>query len=198
MRVDLDTAADPHACIIESTGRGWLFLLPLNHQSASLIAVSTGTGVDAQLEQSRLIVRSIYIASLDASRAIFPSAPRLHNPLCGNTHLLCGSAATAFDPVCGEGVGHAIREAFLASAVVHAMHDGEPTSGLFTHYAARLRLGFLRHLELCRSFYSSGGTTEFWRSELELLEHGIAAMRSQCRAAGEPSYRLNGTRLIRI
>jgi 2-polyprenyl-6-methoxyphenol hydroxylase-like FAD-dependent oxidoreductase len=198
MRVRLDTAADPHACIIESTRHGWLFLLPINPQSASLIAVSTGTGVDAQLEQSRLIVHSIDTASLDGSRAGFSSSPRLHNPLCDNTHLLCGSAAMAFDPVCGEGVGHAVREAFLASAVVHAMQDGEPTSGLLTHYADRLRFGFLRHLELCRSFYSSGGMTEFWRSELELLEHGIAAMRSQLQTAGEPCYRLSGTRLIRI
>jgi hypothetical protein len=198
MRVRLTTKTDPHACIIESTGHGWLFLLPLDQQSASLMSVSISTGLDAQLEHSRLVVHSIDTTSLDASTAIFPCAPRLHNPLCGDTHLLCGSAAMTFDPVCGEGVGHAVREAFLASAVVHALHRGEPSAGLFTHYAARLRFGFLRHLELCRGFYSSGGTTDFWRSELELLEQGITEMRSQLQSAGEHRYRLSGTRLIRI
>ena len=50
---------------------------------------------------------------------------------------------------------------------------GEPPAELLSHYEARLTAGFRRHLELCRGFYQSGGTTPLWRSELEAIDRGI-------------------------
>jgi len=85
----------------------------------------------------------------------------------------------AFDPICGDGTAHAIREAILASAVVRALARGDSAEHLLSHYAMRLTAGFERHLTHCRQFYMSGGTSGLWRSELEAIDRGI----QWCRAA---------------
>ena len=83
------------------------------------------------------------------------------------------TAAMAFDPICGDGTAHAIREAILASAVIRALTDGGSTDHLLSHYEARLTAGFQRHLMLCRQFYLRGGTGALWRSELDAIDRGI-------------------------
>ena len=82
--------------------------------------------------------------------------PRLRthfSPLGANSWLACGTAAMAFDPICGDGTAHAIREAILAAAVIRALANGGPADELLAHYEARLTAGFHRHLTLCRQFY---------------------------------------------
>jgi hypothetical protein len=79
----------------------------------------------------------------------------------------------AFDPICGDGTAHAIREAILASAVIRAIAGGGSRDDLLSHYKARLTAGFQRHLMLCRQFYLSGGTAGLWTSELESIDRGI-------------------------
>ncbi len=110
----------------------------------------------------------------------------------GDGWLACGSAAMALDPLCGDGSGHAVREAILATAVIRA--GAEPA--MLEHYQARLRLAFERHLSLCRSYYSSGNSGPWWEAELAHLDRGLEWSRAH--AATKWRYRLDGFDLLPI
>jgi hypothetical protein len=168
-------------CWIESLPNGWLFLIPNSESGGWLLSVGT-----ADLTESRLIAPQI--RELGSAKGEFAAFPRMMNPLCGPGWLSCGSAAMAFDPVCGDGTANAIREAILASAVIHAVSDGGDQDGLFRHYESRLLAGFQRHLAMSVGFYQSGGSGEWWQSELAALRRGL----EWCGKPTEFHYRLNG------
>ena len=100
-----------------------------------------------------------------------------------------------FDPLCGEGAGHAVREALLAAAVIRASEKGYATETLLSHYATRLMQGFLRHLHVCLPFYLTGGSGDFWKTEAAALQAGITWMQDRLRASSAPLYRLVGYEL---
>ncbi len=192
--VTLKTAADAEACWVESLENGWLFLIPGAAGSGSLISV--GAPPDAHLAQSRLVAGQV--AELTAPASEFPAYPRIVSPLAGPGWLACGSAAMAFDPICGDGTAHAVREAILASAVIRAAAEERENEPLFAHYQARLTAGFRRHLQLCLQYYKSGGEGPWWRSELAALEHGLEWCDDKLRPAMNFQYRLEGFELSRI
>jgi hypothetical protein len=162
--VTLKETTDHAACWIESLDDGWLFLTP--HW---LLAV--GAPATTLLKHSRVVAPEI--DQCGKATAEFPAYARIASPLCAPGWLACGTAALAFDPICGDGTAHSIREAILASAVIRALVKGDNTDELLSHYDARLTAGFHRHLTLCRQFYLSGGTGELWRSELEAIDRGL-------------------------
>jgi hypothetical protein len=168
-------------CWIESLSGGWLFLIPNSISTGWLLSVGA-----ADLEESRLIAPQI--CDVQAPAGEFAAFPRMMTPLCGPGWLSCGSAAMAFDPVCGDGTANAVREAILAAAVIQAASTGGDQDGLFRHYQARLMAGFQRHLAMSISFYESGGSGEWWQEELNALRRGLA----WCGKPAEFHYRLNG------
>jgi hypothetical protein len=183
-------------CWIESVESGWLFLIPDGSTSWLL---SVGAPAEDLLGRSRMVAAQIESdASDDAGTATFPAYPRISEALCsagcGAGWLACGSAAMAFDPICGDGAGNAVREAILASAVIRATDRGEDVEALLAHYRARLISGFLKHLALCRQFYAAC-SGEWWASELKLLDEGIAWCREQLADAPPFRYRLAGFEL---
>lgn len=193
-QVQLSSRADSEACWIESVDSGWLFLLPNGSGSATLISV--GGDVGTLLDNSRLIAAQI--SAVDSASARFPAYPRIHAPLCDTDWLACGSAAMGFDPVCGEGAGHAVREAILVSAVVRAIAGGARPADLLAHYSSRLLAGFLRHLEICREFYVAASCGEWWQSEIALLEKGTDWTRNQLPQRPPTQFRLVGFNLEAI
>src|SRR5258708_10950048 len=122
----------------------------------------------------------------------FPASPRIVSPLCGPEWLACGTAAMAFDPICGDGTANAIREAILASAVVRAAARGEDTGPMLSHYETRLTIGFQRHLALCRDFYRTGHSGEWWEAELASLQEGLEWCARQTGGSPEFRYQLSG------
>ena len=184
--VTLKENSDHAACWIESLDQGWLFLV-----SGWLLAV--GAPAEALLAQSRVVAAEI--ADCSPPLGEFPAYARIAAPLCAPGWLACGTAAMAFDPICGDGTAHAIREAILASAVIRALADGGPTDHLLAHYEARLTAGFRRHLLLCRQFYSSGGTEALWKSELAAIDRGIHWADASLGAHMSFRYRLRGLEL---
>ena len=183
--VQLKKKSDPSSCWIESLENGWLFLIPNSVCEGYLLSVG-----DVSLDQSRLIAPEIDSAGADA--AGFPAYPRIIDPLCSGGWLACGTAAMAFDPICGDGTGNAVREAILAAAVIRA--DG-PIDDRLDHYRMRLLAGFLRHLDQCRQFYSTGHSTDWWRAELEEIRKGIEWCQAQLGAYREFRYQLRGFEL---
>jgi hypothetical protein len=189
--VHLKDASTPETCWIESLENGWLFLIPNAPGSAWLLAV--GSAPAALLSASRVI--QAQIAEAQASARQFPAYPRIISPLSGDhlsgKHwLACGTAAMAFDPLCGDGTAHAIREAILASAVIRAVAKDGPLDSVLAHYDARLTAGFRRHLALCREFYTSGGSGPWWRGELDAIQQGIAWCDTRLKSHGEFRYQL--------
>lgn len=165
-RVGLSAAADSSACLMESCRDGWLFLLPTSVDSAILLGA--GSTLERLLGQSHLVQLSI--GSLLEEVGRFQCNPRIADPLCADHWLACGSAAVAFDPLCGDGTGHAIREAILACAIVASE---AAIDELLWEYRLRLWRGFQRHLELCLQFYSTGGDGEWWRAQCGSLREGL-------------------------
>jgi hypothetical protein len=184
--VRLKDGSDPAACWIESLETGWLFLIPHAPGSAWLLAVGSMPGWLPGA--SRVILEQI--ADANAGLGDFPAYPRIASPLSGEGWLACGTAAMAFDPLCGDGTGHAIREAILASAVIRAVAEDGPNADILAHYEARLTAGFRRHLTVDREFYVSGADGPWWRRELELIEDGIAWCDSRLKTHGEFRYQL--------
>lgn len=186
MPVEVKLKAASDTCWMESVEDGWIFL-----NSGWLIAV--GGRPEELLEQSRLVRNQI--ESFDSGTVLFPASPRMVSPLGGEGWICCGSAAMTFDPICGDGTAHAVREAILASAVLRAVARGEEAGPLLAHYEARLTAGFERHLASCLQFYSSGGTGTWWREQTESVEQGLVWCRRRREAHGRFRYRLNGFEL---
>lgn len=184
--VELKPGSDGSTCWIESLDSGWLFLTP-----GWLLAV--GSPPEALLRESRVVASEI--ANCGPTRGAFPAFARIVSPLCAPGWLACGTAAIAFDPICGDGTANAIREAILASAVVRGIADGGACDGLLSHYQARLTAGFQRHLAVCRKFYQSGGTSPLWRSELEAIDRGLEWCAAALAEQTTFRYRLRGFEL---
>jgi len=186
--VRLRRGSDMETCWVESLERGWLFLLPSGEDSGWLLSV--GAPAQSILAGSRLIAQQI--SEISGAGGEFPSHPRIADSLCATGWLACGAAALGFDPLCGDGAGHAAREAILGSAVVRAAAEGADVDSLVAHYRTRLLAGFKRHLEICREFYQEGCCGPWWDQELESTRRGVVWCDSQ--QAGVPNirYRLNG------
>jgi hypothetical protein len=189
--VALHDSCDPSACWIESLEDGWLFLIPNPPRAGWLLAV--GGSPDVLLGRSTVVAAQIVRCGSSAGE--FAAYARIASPLCGPGWLACGTAAMAFDPICGDGTAHAIREAILASAVIRAIAGGGAVRELLAHYQARLTAGFRRHLVLCRGFYQSGGTGPLWRTELDAIDRGIRWCDAQLSAGAGFRYRLRGFEL---
>jgi len=184
--VTLKEDSDSAACSIESLEDGWLFLTP-----NWLLAV----GAEAKTLLARSRVVAAQIATCGPAHGTFPAYARITSPLGVSGWLACGTAAMAFDPICGDGTAHAIREAILASAVIRAIADGGSTHDLLSHYQARLTAGFERHLTLCRAFYRSGGKGPLWQTELAAIDRGIEWCRAALASHTAFRYQLRGFEL---
>jgi hypothetical protein len=193
-RVELAERVAEDCCWVESLADGWLFLLPSGDRHAILI--STGYFPNELITQSRMIAP--LIASFDAGTEpahYFPAFPQILPELCRPHWLACGSVAMSFDPLCGEGAGHAVREALLAAAVIRGATRGYTVETLLAHYTNRLMQGFSRHLQVCLPFYQRGGKGSFWQAEAAALTSGIEWMHTQLQNQTPPHYRLVGYEL---
>lgn len=186
--VRLKDGADGSSCWIEAVEDGWLFLVPNSAAEGWLLSV--GRTPRTLLESSRLIAAQIASVSA-APGGEFAAHPRMADPICDAGWLACGTAAMAFDPICGDGTGNAVREAILAAAVVRAGGD----ASMLDHYRKRLIAGFCRHLEQCRQFYGGGHTGDWWRGELDQIHTGILWCQSQLGTDRQFRYQLRGFEL---
>jgi hypothetical protein len=181
--------APSETCWIESLENGWLFL-----NSGWLLSV--GGQPEALLSHSRLVKNQI--RGHEEAAVPFPASPRMVTPLGGEGWIACGTAAMSFDPLCGDGTAHAVREAILASAVVRASDEGGDVSGLVSHYEARLTAGFQRHLIETQRFYASGGGGGWWIAQGEAAALGITWCGEKMAGHGGFRYRLEGLELKRL
>ncbi len=186
--VTLQPGSSRNTCWVESLQAGWLFLLPGREDSGSLLSV--GDSPESLLLESRLVARQI--AETTSTYGSFPCHPRITNPLCGPGWLACGTAGVAFDPLCGDGTGNAIREAILASAVVQSVCHGGNEAALLAHYQSRLLAGFSKHLMQCDDYYQAGNWGPWWDQQLAATRIGLEWCARQRKPSSPFLYRLNG------
>jgi hypothetical protein len=191
--VKFKAECDVDTCWIESLERGWLFLLP-SVEGGWLLSV--GGSAESLLADSRLIAGQI--ADVAEAGGSFPCHPRITEPLGSPGWLACGTAAMGFDPLCGDGTGHATREAILASAVVRAVLDGGDVNAAVAHYRSRLLAGFHRHLQVCQEFYGSGPSGPWWEEQQDGIRRGLLWCQPRLEGAPAFRYRLNGFSLEAI
>jgi len=195
VEVMLRESAKKDACWAESVDSGWLFLIATGNGTGSLIC--TGGEPASLLQGSRLVCEQIETLNGGPRAAQFAAYPRTLAKLHGRGWIACGTAAMSFDPLSGEGTGAAVRQAILAAATVRAVLRGDDADGVLAELSLRLRLGFLRHLEMCRTFYQVKSNDSFWSRELAMLDDGISWVRKEIGEQPAPRYKLVDFDLVR-
>jgi hypothetical protein len=97
-----------------------------------------------------------------------------------------------FDPICGDGVGNAAREAILGSAVIRSVAEGVDVDSLIRHYQARLMAGFRRHLAVCAGYYRAGRRGPWWDEQVQDTLRGLEWTAQGLQTVDAPRYRLKG------
>ncbi|OYZ27034.1 MAG: hypothetical protein B7Y31_13480, partial [Novosphingobium sp. 16-62-11] len=192
-RVTLKADAPPQTCWIEAVDAGWLFLIPDGFGQAWLLAV--GGAPDVLAHDAPLIAP--LIDAIEPSGGQFDTSPRMLAQLAGDGWLACGTAAIAFDPICGDGTAQAVREGILASAVIAALARGEDAGTLATHYHSLLLASLRRHLQLSLPFYANGGAGPWWHEQYAAAREGYDRTTALLAKLPEPRFALNGFDLIR-
>jgi hypothetical protein len=196
MEVRLRESAEKDACWAESVESGWLFLIATGDGKGSLIC--TGGESASLLQGSRLVCEQIETLNGEPGAPQFAAYPRTLSKLHGRDWIACGTAAMFFDPLSGEGTGAAVRQAILAAATARAVLRGHDTDQVLAEFSLRMRLGFLRHLEMCRTFYQVSSRVPFWSRELAMLDDGISWVRKEIGEQAPARYRLVDFDLVRL
>lgn len=192
-RVTLKAGAPARTCWIEAVDAGWLFLIPDGFGKAWLLAV----GGDPQTLTLHAPLIGPLIDALEPTGGQFDTSPRMLAQLAGGDWLACGTAAIAFDPICGDGTAQAAREGILAAAVVGALARGEEPTLLATHYHSLLLASLRRHLQLSLPFYANGGAGRWWHEQYAAAKAGYEQTTALLAKLPEPRFALHGFDLVR-
>ena len=167
---------DMGTCRMEAVPDGWLFLLPLGGDAAALQFVTPGSArpVPAVLAGSSLVAASL--ASAGAWSPPLPAMAGATLPAAAPGRLALGEAALSFDPIAGDGVGHALRGAVLAATTLDEVAKGGPAGPALARYDATLRAAMAHHLGLCVRHYRAATPGAVWDSEIVAMEQGRAAL----------------------
>lgn len=158
---------------VERNELGWHFLLPTDSHTARLIVFAADQQITPQAAIDVGVRDSTFghmIRSQGEPSPWIPVAPRLSHPLLCRQAIRIGEAALAVDPICGDGVGYAMRTAILATAAFADYRRGELRG--MNYYCARVKRAFLAHLRGCENYFSDW-TAHRWDDELLQTRRGI-------------------------
>jgi len=183
---------DETSAWIETTPGGWIFMAPMGQRRACVQAMVADEPVDA-LDRLLAMVAATrdvrrHVAAPLAGASVFAAAPSLAEPPCEPGLIAVGDEAMSLDPICGDGVGHAVRGALLAAATVGAIARGLGTRRCLEHYRTRLETVVARHVRACQRYYAAADLAECWAGEQEHAERALAVVES--RLARGPACRL--------
>lgn len=117
-------------------------------------------------------------------------APVLARDIVEPGFLRVGDAALTIDPLRGDGVGYAIRGAILAAATLNAAESASfEIAPVLAYYRMRLERVFLEHVGNLCIHYRSVRYSQYWTSEIEMMETTKAHLLSRTRSF--PSYFLS-------
>jgi hypothetical protein len=167
-QVKTTTMEDPSVCRMRSDADGWVFEAPIDARTSLLqrVDLSNSNGVLC--------------------------APRITWPPCGPGWFACGPSAMSMDPICGDGIGSAIRSALWLCGLIGARLDGAKAEVVTNDYCARLALAFEEHLAICLEYYVTARLAQAWESEIAATDGGRNAIRRLARGLRPMHYRLDG------
>lgn len=192
----------PEACWMETVPDGWVFCFPIgpaNAQQAVLQAMVPSRPEDPEATLRRLHAETQMIKSRvgapSGQVAVFAAAPQRAQPLLGAGWIAVGDAAIALDPVSGNGTGHGLRGAILATSIAQAIAAGQPEPACLHHYDARLTDALRVHLQRCLAHYASAPfASPAWRDERAVMERALRAMERH----EDFAYGLRGLQLVTL
>ena len=150
---------------------GWMFLCPTSPHSGVLqvmlpqVPPQPELAIQVALSQSQLIGEQLASVASEVPY-ISPAAPQILPILGSDRWLAIGAAACTFDPICGDGIGQAIRSALLASAVMLSCSEDIPLTDALKHYHLRHRHTFAWHLHHIYNYYQPLLSQPDWFEEL--------------------------------
>lgn len=98
------------------------------------------------------------------------TAPALGSVSLSSDELRTGDAAVTYDPLCGDGCGHAIRSGVMAAAIVLRSREYfEEYGKLLDWYRSRLRSSYVQHLDACANLYGRSPFAKHWENYIENL-----------------------------
>lgn len=181
-----------NACILERTDFGWAFLVPNSDRQGTLF----GFSADRENDPTKVLESTVNnhfsperITLCKQAQPWRACSPHLSHPLVTHSEILVGEAAFTFDPICGDGVGYAVRSALLAATAVADRYKDD-FRGL-QYYSARLHRTFSAHLVGCANMYK-GWTDAGWRREQEITQKGITYLKQHKSFPKTTSTTLNG------
>ncbi|MCA9206094.1 MAG: hypothetical protein KDA59_23745 [Planctomycetales bacterium] len=179
--VQLQSSLD--SSVVERTDYGWAFLLPSSEDQAHLFASAANTD-RVPMDLLDATTKSCSFRNSISIREAFQNwrrvAPSLSHPLATPSEIFVGESAFSVDPICGDGVGYAVRSALLAAIVV-ADQTRYETHGR-KYYVARLLRAFYAHLAGCANVYA-GWRDAGWSEEVQCMKRGMLYLRNQTAVA---------------
>ena len=166
--------------LIESTGNGWIWNIPLHTGVASVGAV-----VDSEFGQSeisRLGIKKFLIQNINQSKYtaemlkdselvsdpfVIKDWSYTNKPLVGDNYILVGDAACFIDPLFSSGVHLAFMSGMLAAAhITTAIKDKDLGKASEEVYDNLYSQEYQHFRELAKLFYSSNRTVDsyFWEA----------------------------------
>jgi len=121
-----------------------------------------------------------------------PTAPSFAPNCASHGRITAGEAAVSFDPLRGDGVGHAVRGALLAQSIIAAIASGADQGPCLAYYRSRLACAFVEHVQTCLAHYRRAWNAPVWNDEIVLMSECIAKT-----AVERPlGFRLEGRELV--
>lgn len=178
-QVELRADSRDDLCVMESVADGWAFLLPVGGGLASLQFVSIPSGVPplqpAEVAAATRVIRDA-IGHAGAWSDPIPCMPRARLPPASVGRLAVGEGALAFDPISGDGVGHALRGVVLAATTLHEIASGKETAECLDDYANILRRAMVQHIRACLDLYGDAPLAAAWQDEIRAMKDGVALL----------------------
>jgi flavin-dependent dehydrogenase len=189
-------------CVFEAVPQGWLFAAAVDRSQVTVQLMLPAPHGSPAAVLHEAVAASVFaretLLTIDPEVSTWDAAPAFDDPWPTPRTIRVGDAVMAFDPICGDGTGHAIRGALLAAAAVDATERGGDAAGVRRHYVARLRLAWAGHLRTCCRVYASLDAGGLWTGEIARMSGVLSTSAAWVPAAEALRFRLLGSRLVSV
>jgi hypothetical protein len=185
---------------LETTRRGWVFLVPQGAGSAMVQAMAPAPPCEPDRYLGERIAETREIRQLirrpPEAVTTFDAAPSIAEPLSRPGWIAAGGDAIRVDPLCGDGVGYAVRSAILAASVIHAVTRRVPVERALAHHRARLRAALANHLRACLRFHDTADFDATWAAERAATAAGLAELEANAPGRDGFAFQVRGFTLV--
>jgi hypothetical protein len=152
---EADTAQNNYCQMLQIEG-AWFFLFPVSTATGCLQVMHV-PGAVYNFEEAAFIIKQpsglIIKAAENKNAIVFPAFPRLSKKFYGENEIFIGPSLVRYDPIAGDGTGHAIRSAAWAARIIMRSFQNEDVKELKQTFQSSITTHFQQHLASCREHY---------------------------------------------